>query len=82
MQAEPEVMRHLRVSLSGKTGAARHFTKSTIGKTLDLPPDQRLEGSLATIVWGVAQGAADIVRVHDVKESVRAMRMIDAIVSG
>jgi dihydropteroate synthase len=50
-----------------------------IGNTLQLPKDQRLEGSLATIVWGIAQGAADIVRVHDVKESVRAVRMADAI---
>ena len=54
--------------------------KSVVGKTLDLPPNQRLEGSIATIVWGIAQGAADIVRVHDVKESVRAVRMTDAIV--
>jgi dihydropteroate synthase len=77
------VMRHLREFRSlGKPVLLGTSRKSTIGKTLDLPPDQRLEGSLATIVWGVAQGAADIVRVHDVKESVRAMRMIDAIVSG
>lgn len=55
--------------------------KSTIGKVLDLPVDQRLEGTLATVVWGIAQGAADIVRVHDVKETVRAVRMTDAIVN-
>jgi len=60
-------------------GASR---KSTIGKVLNLPADQRLEGSLATVVWGVAQGAADIVRVHDVKETARAVRMTEAIVSG
>jgi dihydropteroate synthase len=60
-------------------GASR---KSTIGKVLNLPADQRLEGSLATVVWGVAQDAADIVRVHDVKETARAVRMTEAIVSG
>jgi dihydropteroate synthase len=55
--------------------------KSTIGKVLDLPADQRLEGTLATTIWGIAQGAADIVRVHDVKEMVRAARMTDAIIN-
>ena len=55
--------------------------KSTIGKVLDLPADQRLEGTLATTALGVAAGA-DIVRVHDVKANVRAARMADAIVRG
>ncbi|MDK2881568.1 MAG: dihydropteroate synthase [Clostridia bacterium] len=55
--------------------------KSVIGNTLNLPVDQRLEGSIATVVWGIAQGAADIIRVHDVKESVRAARMTDAIMN-
>jgi dihydropteroate synthase len=53
--------------------------KSTIGKVLDLPADERLEGTLATTALGVAAGA-DIVRVHDVRENVRASRMADAIV--
>ena len=52
--------------------------KSVIGYTLDLPPDQRLEGSLAANAWGVTQGA-HILRVHDVKETVRLVRMLDAI---
>jgi dihydropteroate synthase len=55
--------------------------KSTIGKVLDLPADQRLEGTLATTALGVAAGA-DIIRVHDVAANVRATRMSDAIVRG
>jgi dihydropteroate synthase len=55
--------------------------KSTIGKVLDLPADQRLEGTLATTALGVAAGA-DIVRVHDIQANVRAARMADAIVRG
>jgi dihydropteroate synthase len=53
--------------------------KSFIGFTLDLPPDQRLEGTAATISVGIARGA-DIVRVHDVQEIVRIAKMTDAIV--
>jgi dihydropteroate synthase len=53
--------------------------KSTIGKVLDLPADQRLEGTLATTALGIAAGA-DIVRVHDVQPNVRVARMSDAIV--
>jgi dihydropteroate synthase len=52
--------------------------KSVIGKALDLPVTERLEGTIATNVWGVAKGA-DIVRVHDVKAMSRAVRMCDAI---
>ncbi len=55
--------------------------KSFIGKTLDLPPDQRLEGTLSAVGVGIMRGA-DIVRVHDVKEVVRFARMTDAIVRG
>jgi len=55
--------------------------KSTIGKVLDLPVDQRLEGTIATTAIGIALGA-DIVRVHDVAANVRAARMSDAIVRG
>ncbi len=53
--------------------------KSFIGLTLDLPPDQRLEGTAATLAIGIARGT-DIIRVHDVKEMVRVSRMSDAIV--
>ncbi len=53
--------------------------KSFIGYTLDLPPDQRLEGTLAAIAIGIVKGA-DIVRVHDVAPAVRVARMADAII--
>jgi dihydropteroate synthase len=53
--------------------------KSFIGFTLDLPPDQRVEGTAATIAIGIARGA-DIIRVHDVKEISRVAKMTDAIV--
>lgn len=52
--------------------------KSVIGITLDLPSDQRMEGTVATTVIGVMKGAA-FVRVHDVKENYRALKMTEAI---
>jgi dihydropteroate synthase len=52
--------------------------KSFIGYTLNLPPDQRLEGTAAAVALGIA-GGADIVRVHDVLEMSRVARMTDAI---
>ncbi len=55
--------------------------KSTLGNVLDLPPEERLEATLATTALGVAAGV-DIVRVHDVRPNVRAARMADAIVRG
>jgi len=55
--------------------------KSMIGLVLDLPPEQRLEGTAASIAIGIANGA-DIVRVHDVREMIRVCRMSDAIVRG
>jgi dihydropteroate synthase len=55
--------------------------KSMIGLVLDLPPEQRLEGTAASITIGIARGA-DMVRVHDVKEMMRVCRMSDAIVRG
>ncbi|MGB4503399.1 MAG: dihydropteroate synthase [Syntrophaceticus sp.] len=82
VQQNLAVMRRLRELRSlGKPILLGTSRKSMIGKTLNLPADQRLEGTLATVVWGIAQGAADIVRVHDVKETVRAVRMVDAIIS-
>ncbi|HJW90661.1 MAG TPA: dihydropteroate synthase [Anaerolineales bacterium] len=53
--------------------------KSFIGYTLDLPPDQRLEGTAAAVAVGIVRGA-DIVRVHDAEFMVRLARMTDAIV--
>lgn len=55
--------------------------KSVVGLTLDLPVTERLEGTLATTVLGVLKGCA-FVRVHDVKENARAIRMTRAILRG
>ncbi len=52
-------------------GASR---KSFIGKVLDLPVEQRLEGSLVAAVFGMLQGA-DVIRVHDVAPTLRALKM-------
>lgn len=75
-----ELLRRLselrRLELPILVGLSR---KSTIGKVLDLPADQRLEGTIATTVLAIA-GGADIVRVHDVLPNVRAARMTDAVV--
>lgn len=55
--------------------------KSTIGYVLDLPVEQRVEGTAATVALSIA-GGADIVRVHDVAQMARVARMSDAIVRG
>ncbi len=56
--------------------------KSHIGRILGgLPVSERLEGTAATIALGITQGA-DIVRVHDVAEMMRVVRMSDAIIRG
>ena len=52
--------------------------KSFIGYTLDLPPEERVEGTAAAVAIAIARGA-DIVRVHDVKPMARVARMCDAI---
>ena len=52
--------------------------KSVIGQTLELPTDQRVEGTLVTTVIGVMKGCA-FVRVHDIKENKRAIQMTEAI---
>lgn len=75
-----EVLRRLKelrcLGLPILIGTSR---KSMIGKVLDLPVDQRVEGTAATVALGIANGA-DIVRVHDVKEMARVARMTDAVV--
>ena len=77
-----EVLRRLKeFKVLGRpilTGTSR---KSSIGKVLDLPIDDRVEGTAATVALSIA-GGADIVRVHDVREMVRVARMSDAIVRG
>lgn len=52
--------------------------KSFIGNILELPVTARVEGTIATVCWAIAHGV-DIVRVHDVKENVRAAQMTDAL---
>ncbi|RPF51223.1 dihydropteroate synthase [Aquisalibacillus elongatus] len=52
--------------------------KSMIGKTLELPVDERLEGTVATVCYGIQQGV-EIVRVHDVKEISRSVKMMDSM---
>jgi len=59
-------------------GASR---KSFIGDILDLPAEDRLEGSLAAAVWSVINGA-NILRVHDVAETVRSVKIARSIMSG
>ncbi|GAA0078228.1 dihydropteroate synthase [Clostridium sp. CTA-5] len=54
--------------------------KSMIGLTLDLPVEERVEGTVATTVIGIMKDACDFVRVHDVLENSRAAKMTDAIV--
>ncbi len=77
-----EVMRRLGEFRSlGRPILLGTSRKSMIGKVLDLPVEQRFEGTAATVAIGIAHGA-DIVRVHDVAAMVRVCRMSDAIVRG
>ena len=55
--------------------------KSTIGRVLNLPEDDRVEGTAAAVSLSIV-GGADIVRVHDVKQMVRVVRMTDAVLRG
>jgi dihydropteroate synthase len=75
-----EVMRHLSVFQNLKypllLGTSR---KSIVGKTLDLPVTERVEGTAATVAYGISAGA-DIVRVHDVLQMRRVAIVTDAIV--
>lgn len=74
------VMKHLSefksLGLPILLGTSR---KSMIGHVLELPVGDRIEGTAATIAYGITQGV-DIVRVHDVKEMARVARMTDAMV--
>lgn len=49
-----------------------------IGLALDLPVEERIEGTIVTTVFGVLKGCA-FVRVHNVRENVRAVKMAEAI---
>ncbi len=75
-----EIIRRLpELKSLGKPVLLGTSRKSVIGLVLDLPADQRLEGTAATVAIGIA-GGADIMRVHDVKEMARVSRMSDAII--
>lgn len=54
--------------------------KSVIGLTLDLPASERIEGTLATTIYGMMNGCS-FVRVHDIKENKRAIQMMEAILN-
>jgi dihydropteroate synthase len=71
----------VRLSILGRPILLGTSRKSTLGRVLDLPADQRLEATLATTALAIASGV-DMVRVHDVRENVRAARMADAVVRG
>jgi len=74
-----ELLRRLdEVAAIGLPLLAALSNKDFIGETLDLPKEQRLEGSLATAVTAVLQGAR-IVRVHEVAPTVAAVRMAEAV---
>jgi len=74
-----EILRRLKELESlGRPILVGPSRKSFIGHVLGLEPDERLEGTLAACVLAARNGA-NIVRVHDVKEAVRALRMADAI---
>ena len=53
--------------------------KTMVGKVLNLPIEERLEGTAATVSFGIMNGC-HMVRVHDVKEIVRTVRMMDVLI--
>ncbi len=76
------VMRHLeRITELGYPVLLGTSRKSMIGHALNLPADDRLEGTAATVALGIAKGCK-IVRVHDVREISRVCRMMDAMLYG
>jgi dihydropteroate synthase len=81
-QQDIEIIRRLRelkeLGLPILVGTSR---KSLIKMVLNLPANQRVEGTAATVAVSIANGA-DIVRVHDVKQMARVCKMADAIVRG
>ncbi len=77
-----ELLRRLgEMRTLGRPILAGTSRKGTIGRVLGLPPDERVEGTAATVALAIA-GGADIVRVHDVRAMVRVARMADAVVRG
>ncbi len=81
-QQDMEVIRRLEeLKELGRPILIGPSRKSLIKMVLNLPADERVEGTAAVIAIGIAKGA-DIVRVHDVKEMARVCKMSDAIVRG
>jgi dihydropteroate synthase len=81
-QQDIEIIRRLKeLKEIGKPILIGTSRKSLIKMVLNLPANERLEGTAATVALSIANGA-DIVRVHDVKQMVRVCRMTDAIVRG
>lgn len=77
-----EILRRLReLAVLGRPILVGTSRKGSIGTVLNLPVQERLEGTAATVAVAIA-GGADIVRVHDVRAMVRVARMTDAIVRG
>jgi dihydropteroate synthase len=77
-----EILRRLgELKVLGRPILLGTSRKSVIGYVLNLPPNERVEGTAATVALGIAAGA-DIVRVHDVKAMARVAKMADAIVRG
>lgn len=77
-----ELLRRLgELHILGRPILAGTSRKGTIGRVLDLPSDDRVEGTAATVALAIASGA-DIVRVHDVRAMVRVARMTDAVKRG
>ncbi|PLS15154.1 dihydropteroate synthase [Bacillus sp. M6-12] len=79
LQQNLEMMRNLE-KLTGLgypvlLGTSR---KSMIGKVLDLPPEERMEGTAATVCFGIQQGC-QIIRIHDVKAMARLTKMMDVL---
>ena len=76
------LLRHLpELRVLGRPILLGTSRKSTLGRVVDLPPEERLEATLTTTALGIAAGVS-IVRVHDVRPNVRAARMTDAIIRG
>ena len=77
-----ELLRRLRaLRRLGRPVLVGTSRKSTIGRVLGLPVEERVEGTAATVALAIANGA-DIVRVHDTRAMVRVARMTDAVVRG
>ena len=75
-----QIINHLdRIKTLGYPVLIGPSRKSFIGNVLDLPVDERVEGTAASIAIGIAKGA-DIIRVHDVNQMARTAAMVDAIV--